>query len=473
MPPPEAETPLPLRRQVAGALIAVSSWQVAAVLAAVAGNVLLARLLGPRLLGAYAVSAFLLGLTALAIDFGIGTALIRRPGPESATFTRTAFTLTLGLALAAGTGVFIAAPGAAAWYRDADVAILLRLCYPGIALGAVFRLAQSLLEREMRYREVAATEALGTVAFFLGACALAAVGLGVAALAFGELLRGMAGWVAYRRRPFPVRPSWDASAARELIAFGTPYLGSVLTWNLTGAVNAVVVARILGLEAAGVVRIAEGLVNQLTLLKRVGERVASPVLARLQASRRRVTRTVELGQAIQFVLGALPLQALAVVGAAVVPWMYGARWAPVADLLPLLALGVAVSTAFGLHSRALVTIGRNSDVLRFHLAYAVLQLGTAPFWIARWGTIGYALAALAPIPAYWVVHRAFVKAFGPLDYGPVARLAVPTALAVLAAAALGRPWRGLFLFASVLAAVVRVESRTFRVLGRLLRGPRP
>lgn len=470
MPAPEPDPPLPLRRQVAAAMVAVSSWQIAAVCAAVAGNVLLARLLGPRLLGAYAVSAFLLSLLALAIDFGLGVALIRRPGPDSPAFTGTAFTLTLVLTVVTGAALF-AAPGVAAWYRDADVGRLLFLCFPGIALAAVFRLSLSLLEKDLRYRDVAAIEALGTVAFYLGACGLAAAGWGVGAFAVGELLRGLAGWVAFRRRPFPAR--WDSAAARELIAFGTPYFGSVLTWNLTGAVNAVVVARILGLEAAGVVRIAEGLVNQLTLLKRVGERVASPVLARIQASRRRVTRTVELGQVIQFVLGALPLQAFAVVGAAVVPWMYGARWAPVADLLPLLALGVALSTAFGLHSRALITIGRNTDVLLFHLAYAALQLGTAPFWIARWGTVGYALAALAPIPAYWVVHRAFVRSFGPLDYGPVARLAVPTALAVLASVALGRPWLGLGLFVGVVAAVAWTESRTIRLLERLLRRSRP
>ena len=463
---------VPLRRQVVSALVAVSSWQLLAAAAAIAGNVLLARLLGPRLLGAYAVAAFFLGLLALIIDFGIGTALIRRKGSEDPVFTSTALAFTLLLTLGTGLAVLIAAPWVSSWYGDRAVGDLLRLCFPGVAIASVFRLSQSLLEKEMRYREVAATEALGTAAFYGVAGALAAAGLGVAALAGGELSRGLTGLLAFHRRPFPVRFQWSRTALRELVAFGGPYLGSVLTWNLTGAVNAVVVARVAGLEAAGVVRIAEGLVNQLTLFKRIGERIATPVIARLQANRRRVVRAIEIGQTVQFLLGALPLLAFTVVGGVVIPWAYGPRWAPVASLLPLLSLAVAVNAAFGLHSRALVTVGRNKDVLVFHVAYAALQLGTAPLWVTRWGTIGYGLAALAPIPSYLVVHHAFVRAFGPLDYLPLARLLVPSCLAMTAAWAIGRPLLGLALFGVVLGTLLVVESRAIRLLCRLLRAQR-
>ena len=103
--------------------------------------------------------------------------------------------------------------------------------------------------------------------------------------------------------PSPTAPGGGGTMTEFLLYLG---LAMVLSWANLSALNGLVVGKLVGLEGAGIIRQAEGLANHLIFLKRIGERLAYPALARIQESRAAVVRAVEEGRLYQFALGAWP-----------------------------------------------------------------------------------------------------------------------------------------------------------------------
>jgi len=81
----------------------------------------------------------------------------------------------------------------------------------------------------------------------------------------------------------------------------------------------------------------------------------------------------------------------------------------------LLCLGFAMNCLFALYSPALITMGRNWDVAKFHAVYAVSLWAVAPVCVYFLGYLGGPLAGVLVTPTYLVLHRAFAARFGRSD----------------------------------------------------------
>lgn len=414
-----------LRNRALAAVLNVSLRQVVTAVITTVGNIYLARTLGLDGLGIFAVAAFFLNMVATVLDFGMHNAVIRANGAISREFLETAFSIKCVAVLLCGAFVlFAAAPFASAWYRSDDLFWLISMSFLGVAISSLFKLSQSLLEKDMEYGKLSVLETFATLAFYVPAAALAYYGFGILSLAAGEISRGLASLAAYCMRPFRIRFRFARDAAREILGFGVSYLGTVFTWMATAGLNPIVVAKIAGLEAAGIIRLAEGIAGQLTFLKGITDRISYPTLAQLQATRADVVTAVESGRLYQLILGNLPLFLFTAVSYWLVPLLYGQAWYGVVYVLPLLCCNVGINTVFGLYSHALITIKKNWQVAQFHIAYAVLLWVLAPVLVYRLGYLGLPVAALMATPAYFVIHRHFLLHFGPASYRRIAVLLV-------------------------------------------------
>jgi len=438
------------------------------------GSIVLARYLGAELLGLHAVVTFLLGMLEPVLDFGVHASVIRRRRDElGGDFLQAAFTLKLALAVLLVFVVLLTvAPLAASWYQAPGLYWLLALAFAARALASPFRVSLSLLEKDMDYARVTAVELLATVAFFLPASLLAVAGYGLSALVVGEVARGLATLAAFPLRPFKPRLSRDSREIAEMVRFGSGHLSSVLVWMLNTGVNPLVVAKLAGLEAAGQVRIAEGLMLQASFLKGIGDRISYPLLADLQASPGRVAEFVKRWRLYQFMFGALPLLMLAAASPVVVPLLYGPSWRLVAPVLLVLAVGSSLGTVFGVYTAALVTAGRAWRVTQFHAAYgALLWLSAVP--LVLWsGAVGYAVAFLFAVPSYAVIHRSFVGVFGPIEYRKALVLVGASCAMASLAWTLGSWWSvPVFLAGQAAILAVQPEARSAtRYLATLVRG---
>src|SRR3989442_6518881 len=255
--------------------VSLFSVRVASALIALAGNVLLARSLGAEAFGLYAVVAYVPGIVTLCTDFGMHNCLIRWPGTVGREVIATMLTVRLGLLAAfAVLIILVIAPLAAAWYSSSELYFLMAIAFAGSALAGVFRMSQSLLERDMEYPKVAVIEFVATFAFYVPAATMAYLGFGVYSLAAGEVCRGLAGALAFAVRPFHLSLRVNRAAAKSIVDFGVSYLAMMITWMLASGVNPIVVGKIAGLKAAGVLRIAEALTGHLTLMKGITDRLS-------------------------------------------------------------------------------------------------------------------------------------------------------------------------------------------------------
>src|SRR2546425_7564027 len=311
--------------------VSLFSVRAASTVVALGGNVVLARSLGAEAFGLYAVVSFILGIVTLCTDFGMHHCLIRWQGEIGRHVTDTMLTLRVGLlAVFAVLILLVVGPLASAWYGSAELYFLLATALVGTVLAGVFRMSQSLLERDMEYPKVAVIEFVASVAFYVPAATMAYLGFGVYSLAAGEVCRGLAGALAFAVRPFHLSLRVNRAAAKSIVDFGLSYLAMMITWMLASGVNPIVVGKIAGLKAAGIIRIAEALAGHLTLLKGIADRLSYSALARYQNDLPGLIDIVRRGRLWQYIVGVLPLFAFTAVGFWLVPMIFGSEWRGVA-----------------------------------------------------------------------------------------------------------------------------------------------
>jgi PST family polysaccharide transporter len=396
--------------------------------------VLLARSLSAEAFGLYAIVCFVLGAVTLCSDFGMHHCLIRWPGQIGQEIIDTVFTLRVILTVSLSLLVlFVVAPLACVWYGTADLYWLLASVLVGAAASSMFRVSHSLLEREMEYPKLAVVELASLIAFYIPAAVMAYVGAGVYSLVIGEVFRGLATSLAFVARPFHAGLRVDRRAAKAILRFGVSYQAMMFTWMLGTGVNPIVVARMVGLKAAGIIRVAEAITGHLMMFKGIADRISYSALAKFQGDRDAVVAAVRLGRLWQCVVGVMPLFAFTALGFWLVPLIYGSDWRDVANILPLLCLAAAANSLFALQSPALITIGRNWAVARFHTVYVLAIWGIAPVCVYYLGYMGLPVAMLIVTPVYGVLQRSFTKHFGPLAHRElIGALLVSWAITVIA-----------------------------------------
>lgn len=352
--------------------------------------VTLARILGAKEFGLYALAAGVLDIVRVLANAGLGDA-IQRERELSEDTANTAFTagLAISLFLVAFTAL-LAVPYSWLMHSPEVVPLLLvlSLTLPITALGNI-HLARLL--REFGHKYVA----IRSVATGIGAGAVAIVaallGAGVWALVIQVLLVELIGtsvaWWAFRWRP---RLRFDRARLRELLSFGGSMMLTQLLWAALGRVPELFIGRTLGLSAVGVYRVAWrafDLIGQ-SVLQPMGS-VALVTLSRLQddltAFRNAYCRILGLGALV-----ALPLVlGFGLVAPDAIPILFGEKWRASGPVAAVLSLSVLPFTLNYFFPSTIAAKGRSSVLA----SIALLQfIGTL---IVTWLAVPYGLIALA------------------------------------------------------------------------------
>lgn len=399
--------------------------QVAGMVISFAGLIVLARIIGPTAYGVYA-SAFALH-TFLVVFFQWGTDvfLIRRP--EDPTEVHVHQTLTLSLVLG-GAGAVLAWPiglAAQAWIDAEGIATAVTVLFLGMPLQLAALVPSALLQRRMAYTAVAWAELSGQVVLYGVAVTAALAGLGLMAPLAGwwvqQVVMGAMLFALARYRP---RLAWRWDLLREVVRYGLGYAASIWLWQLRTLVNPLIVARVLGPEAAASVAIAARLVEALSFMRVVLWRVTFPALGRLHAEPGRLARAVSEGTRLQVLAVGLPMVAFVAVAPWLVPLAFGRAWEPVVTVFPYLATVSLVVSLFSLHTSAFYVLGRNRPVAVFAAVYVTGLFGLAAWLVPAQGLVGYGLAEVAVLITFIGLHA---KARGTLGEVPIGLAMVWTA----------------------------------------------
>jgi O-antigen/teichoic acid export membrane protein len=342
--------------------------------------VVLSRLLSPADIGLVALALAFLGVLGVVADLGAATFLVQTRSWDERTRSTTFWT-TLGLSVVAtGLVVALAAP-LAALLGEPRLAPVFQALAPLLVLSVTSAVPSAILQRELRFRELALREmAAGLLSAVVGvALALAGAGVwalvgqsGSQALVSAVLVWRMSAW----------RPTRQVSreAFAELRRFGGPVLAVNVLQSVRDRLEQFLLGALLGVSALGYWTVA---VRLLALLVDVSvavlDSVALPVFAAARTSADRFRRVFDYALSATQVLLVPALAVLAVASPVLLPWLFGSQWdasIPPAQVL-CLAYGIAGLAYFNRaallsHGRSGVELALTAGSLAVHLALVVV-----------------------------------------------------------------------------------------------------
>lgn len=366
-------------------------------LATWASTLVVVRLLTPEDYGLVGLATLYLGVVTMLSEFGIGTTVIalRELTPDQHAQINT---MSMMFGVAAFAVSCAAAPLLARFF---DAPELTRIV---IAMASVFVVTgarvvpQALLQREMRFRDLALNDGLQAVVLATGSVVFALLGFRYWTLVLSALLAAVLstlGVLRLVRVPFH-RPQWRALA--PALTFSRHTLLSRLAWYAYQNADFLVVGRLFGKELTGVYRVAWDLTSTpIEKITAMVSRVTPAVLSAAQhdrpALRRYLLRITEALAVVTFPATV----GMGLVARDLVPLLLTEKWAAMVLPLQLLAVAAAVRSVTPMLPQVLTVIGENRRVMHQNVVGAIVM--PLAFWAgSRWGTVGIAAMWLAVYP---------------------------------------------------------------------------
>lgn len=381
------------------------------------GVLLISRVLGPGGYGAY-VAAFGIYQYALSLgQVGLGVCLLRQQGDLSEDDYGTSYTILAIMSVILMAGIeavsgllsgFVNVDGAGAVLRVLILAIPLQV----LSIPGTIR-----LERALDYRSAVTVDVASQLIYYVVAVPLVLGGSGAISLGFAWIAQQAASfvlahtlsktWPVFRFRP---------KIARHLLEYSLAFSAQNWIWQARSLINPLIVGPALGGIAVGLVGMTGGILEMLSILKTIAWRLSVAVLRRVVGDRPRLLRAVTQGMELQTLAIGTILLGFAWFGQWVIPLVFGARWLPVLDLYPYVALSYLTMAPFNMHTATLSVLDRNMPLAVYHTVHVALFAGVAAFAVPLLGLRGYGLGELATLPAYLLLHIQFARAVGSPNY---------------------------------------------------------
>jgi PST family polysaccharide transporter len=365
----------------------------------------LSRLLFPDDYGLFGIVSYAATLGAYLGDLGLSAALVRQPREPTPEETSTLFWGHQALTAVVIAVVIALAPRLVEGYALGAQA--LPMVY-AMALGLFFfslRIIPAMsLERQLAFPAIARAELIENLAQVATTITLAALGFGAWSLAIGGLVRGAVGLVCiWSASPWRPRLTFHGAIIRRLLGVGLAFQLPPLVAALTVGWIPLVVGRVLGQDAVGLVNWAWALASTPMMISAILNRVAFPAYCRLQddpvgfadylrTSLRRLSATLCL---------LIPLAVLAVPVA--VPLLFGERWSAAIPLVQWFSVECILITLIGLLATAQNAGERPWDRLAVTVGVGVSKWALGTWLIHRFGLAGVGpLGIIVGLGELWI-----------------------------------------------------------------------
>lgn len=366
-------------------------------------TMIMARLLSPEEFGIASVAYFFLSLGSRLTQFGFNASLMRmkdlRPAHVSSVFVA-----NLVLGATAWAVVTALAPAMAALVRNESVKHIIPVAGLTFLLASFGTVPGTLLSRDMRYRQSATSDWLGTMTNSVVVILLAWNGHSFWSIVYGHLaadvVRSVAKLYSARWRP---DLHFSMSALRELFSFGAGVYAKNLLDYMVNNVDNLIVGRLLGLSALGFYDKAFNIVTRmLGRINLAGPSVSFRIFALIHEDPERFRRAYRKVVMTVAVVGYPIFTALIVIAPDVIRLLYGPRWLP--SVLPFQILCAAGMLKLWNTYASMATQAKGliwSEVRRQMLSTVLLVVSVTLF--CRWGIAGAATGVLIAAAAMSVL----------------------------------------------------------------------
>ncbi len=391
--------------------------QIVSVVLKFIGVLLIARILGPTKYGAF-VAAFNLYQYAIALgQLGIGVFLLRHAGELGERYIGTSYVILIAMSVALVVGAEAGRDVLSGFVKVEGFSQVMGVMILAAPLQLLTVPALIPLERALNYRAVALTEITGQVGYYFIAIPFVLLNRSPVALAFAWIIQqaGTLVLAHYYARRWPIL-RWDGAAAQEMLRYTTSFSFANWIWQLRMLVNPLIVGPALGAYAVGIIGMAVGILEMLGILRTIAWRISLAVLARFQDDLPRIRKAISEGMELQLLATGSIVLGFAWFGRWIIPMIFGARWLPVLEIYPYIAVSYLTAAMFNMHTATMSVLFRNMRLAIFHAVHILCFAGTAYLTVPHVGMKGYGFGELAGIPPYLILHVLIARAVGSPDY---------------------------------------------------------
>jgi O-antigen/teichoic acid export membrane protein len=371
-------------------------------------GVLLARLLMPKDFGLIGMALVYTSLIRLLGQVGFSAAVIHRQDLTDNDLS-TMYWASLAISVLLYGLAVAFAPAVAAFFRDARLTRVIEVSSIAFIVSAIGGVQRVLLEKQMRFRRLAANELIASGVYAFVSTAMALTGFGVWSLVVSRLAEQVVdSTFAWFTTGWSPRLEFSTASLRRSLGYGSRVWGSNVLYYGQENVDNLVVGRVLGATSLGFYSMAFRLANvPRWFLINVVFRVMFPALSSAQSDHD-LLRRAYLKISSYVTLTAMGLCAgLAMVAPEFVQVVYGAKWLPAVRPLQILAVAAAVYSIGQAAGPALLSLGRPGLQLRIGFVSTTCLVVAALIGV-RWGTVGVATAVLLAVTVGCVMGQTVV-----------------------------------------------------------------
>lgn len=398
-----------VKTEAARGALATLAGQVVRFLIQLASIVALSRIVGPSVIGLFAMILVIVAFGEVVRDFGLSSAMVQAKevsqGQRSNLFWVNS---TIGLALAVVCAA--SAPLIAKFYEEPE---LMRAC---IAISVVFLLGgigtqfRAQMTRDLRFTAISVIDVIAAFVALVVAVTLALLGAGLWALVIQQVVTAASTTLlnVAAARWMPTLPSRRAGT-RALLQFGWHVGLTQLINYVSRNVDTIVVGSMFGATALGFYNRAYQLMTvPINQLSTPATKVAFPVLSRIRDDHQRYIRFLLIGQRALVHVIALVFVFTIVIAPAGIEIALGTEWSSVAPIYQILAVGGLAQAASFASYWVFLSQGKTREVLKM-TALTRGVLIAAIIGGAFFGVVGVALGYAFVVVLTWPAFLVFLK----------------------------------------------------------------
>ena len=367
---------------------------------------------------------------------GGGTALVQAESVSSDE-KNSLFWFSLGVGLLMAGVMLLIAPFLASYYGEPVLLFMVMVSGLKLILVGSALIPLQLLTRALRFKEIGGLQAAATFGEAVTKVSLALFGLGAWSLVIANVSRGLfliLGLLLISR--FRPRLHFRFVEVQRFLSFGIRAASSRIIFHFYRNLDALVVGRVLGMEALGIYRVAvEVAMSPTEAVLHVIRRVAYPVFSRVGQDKEALKGAfLRMSRYLIFLTG--PIALFLFFGAEqLIGTITHERWLPAAPLVQLLCWGGLMRGLAQLFPELFLAGGRPILALwdsLFSLLLLFLAFGGAAYLFAdTLGLMAIAYAWVFAYPLLLLLLRLFARLTIPLDFWGYLQNLLPASLGLL------------------------------------------
>lgn len=338
-------------------------------------GIVLARLLNPYDFGVVAMQGVFFAISGAFIDCGLEGALIQKKECTKAD-ANSAFIFSTSISIALYVLLFVAAPVIEDFYHTPNLGKVLRVSALVLMINAVGIVPRSLLQRQLRFKELAVAST--SISLFAGVVALYMAYNGYAywALVGQSLLAAALMCMAF----FIYARWWPAfqfsmESFRQLITFGLPMLFTSLVHAVYNNLYSLVIGRFYTPRQLGLYNRADNYSSYVSFnLSDMSMRALYPILSRVQDDSAQLkVSALRILHASAFI--AIPVNVFLLVNAEdIIRILLTEKWLEMAPLMQILCISSLAYVVSNLHFNLFKAIGRTNILFICELIKKILGI---------------------------------------------------------------------------------------------------